>query len=618
MAPQRAGRDITKQMLRHRQMVLDQMDFKQKAEEKKMSMSKNIARLAVTAGLTAALSFGGVMAPVTMAFAEGTQGSIKINKVAEDNEGNTFKAYQIFKAKVVDEEGKGKVVSNVEWANDAIGSKVITAITGSTEYKGLVANNAAKELENDASAAVVAEWLSQNVNGTASTASNSNGTRVAPGAVLYEIAAAVSGKTDGVTAESPAGTLTADTSWTRPGEKGDGYYLFVPDGLTATTKPNTGTSPIFAIVGGNPVTVTEKTSIPTVVKKVKNDDGSGWADKADSQMGQKVNYKLTGTVADNIATFDTYYYEFSDKLSDGLTADDSSVIVKIGNATLSRNTTPGVDTGYDVLIDDATNTLTVKFTDLKAAAEHVGATLNGSSNVVVTYTAQLDFTKAEKVVVGGTGNENTVKLIYSNNPMGVGKGESVPDTVRDYTYALKLVKEDSANADTKLSGVKFTIQATGADEGTGTQYVQEDGSLGDAAHEFTTDGKGEISVKGLDAGTYTVKETHTLGGYNTLPDFTFTIKAEGLNNDEGVALDENTAANTLKVTVQKDESATMVTPSVDDGTVTLTVKNKKGSGLPLTGLNGVTFTWIAGGAVLCIGVAHLIRSRKQAEESEQE
>lgn len=47
------------------------MDFKQKAEEKKMSMSKNIARLAVTAGLTAALSFGGVMAPVTMAFAEG-------------------------------------------------------------------------------------------------------------------------------------------------------------------------------------------------------------------------------------------------------------------------------------------------------------------------------------------------------------------------------------------------------------------------------------------------------------------------------------------------------------------------------------------------------------------
>ena len=66
----------------------------------------------------------------------------------------------------------------------------------------------------------------------------------------------------------------------------------------------------------------------------------------------------------------------------------------------------------------------------------------------------------------------------------------------------------------------------------------------------------------------------------------------------------------------------MVTTDLDnkvDSTETpVTIQNKKGSGLPLTGLNGVTFTWIAGGAVLCIGVAHLIRSRKQAEESEQE
>lgn len=57
-------------MLRYRQMMTDRMGIKRKVEEKKMSMSKNIARLAVTAGLTAALSFGGVMAPVTMAFAE--------------------------------------------------------------------------------------------------------------------------------------------------------------------------------------------------------------------------------------------------------------------------------------------------------------------------------------------------------------------------------------------------------------------------------------------------------------------------------------------------------------------------------------------------------------------
>ena len=136
------------------------------------------------------------------------------------------------------------------------------------------------------------------------------------------------------------------------------------------------------------------------------------------------------------------------------------------------------------------------------------------------------------------------------------------------------------------------------------------GSLGNTAYDFTTDDKGEIGVKGLDAGAYTVEETNTLPGYNTVPKFTFTITATGLNQNEG--------ENTLTVTTSTKGSGLVTNSSSGDGTVTLTVKNKKGSGLPLTGLNGVTFTWIAGSAVLCIGVAHLIRSRKQAEESEQE
>ena len=215
------------------------MEFEQKAEEKKMSMSKNIARLAVTAGLTAALSFGGVMAPVTMAFAEGATGSITINKVAEDNKDNTFKAYQIFKAKVDDVKDRGKVASDIKWANEAISSKVIAAIQGSTEYKKLVNENSAEPLADNAAAPVVAEWLSQNVKGIASTESSSEGTRVAPGDVLYEIAAAVSGMKQGVDPETSAGSLTADTLWTRPSTTGDGYYLFVPDGLADPTIPNT-------------------------------------------------------------------------------------------------------------------------------------------------------------------------------------------------------------------------------------------------------------------------------------------------------------------------------------------------------------------------------------------
>lgn len=594
------------------------MEFEQKAEEKKMSMSKNIARLAVTAGLTAALSFGGVMAPVTMAFAEDAPGSITINKVDEANKDNTFKAYQIFKAKVADEGSKGKVASDIEWSSTTIGPKVVAAIKGSAKYKEIVDADGAAALADGATAPVVAEWLAKNVTGTsASSATSSEGTRVAPGDVLYAIAAAI-------TDETPAGnSFKVDDSWTRPDAYGDGYYLFVPDGLTNPAKPNTGTSPIFAIVGGNPVTVIEKTSIPTVTKKVRDDKSTSvWADKADSQMGQDVQYQLTGTVADNIATFGTYYYEFHDELSTGLTADLDSVEVKVNDAAVSKNATVNAVTGYDTAIDNETNTLTVKFANLKAAAERAGVTLNEQSKVVVTYKAKLDPNKVENVTVGGEGNLNTVRLIYSNNPMSADKGESVPDVVRDYTYALKLVKKDHQSKN-KLENVGFTIRATDPDDNADGsapkgKYVQELGNLGETPHEFFTDENGEIYIKGLDAGTYTVHEQTALGNYNSLKDFTFTISTQASGADSLHKTEEEAQTVTVTRTAETSDLVILDDATQTDGTVTLTVENRKGSGLPLTGLNGVTFTWIAGGAVLCIGVAHLIRSRKQAEESEQE
>lgn len=82
--------------------------------------------------------------------------------------------------------------------------------------------------------------------------------------------------------------------------------------------------------------MTEKTGIPTVTKKVKDDKlRSDWADKGDSQMDQPVYYQLTGTVAANIDTFNTYYYEFHDELSAGLTADENSITVKIDDETVT-------------------------------------------------------------------------------------------------------------------------------------------------------------------------------------------------------------------------------------------------------------------------------------------
>lgn len=593
-----------------------------------MSMSKNIARLAVTAGLTAALSFGGVMAPVTMAFAaEGATGSITINKAADANKDNTFKAYQIFKAKVADEGSKGKVASDIEWSSTTIGPKVIAAIKGSAKYKEIVDADGAAALADSATAPVVAEWLAQNVTGTsASSATSSEGTRVAPGDVLYAIAAAI-------TDETPAGnSFKVDDSWTRPNAYGDGYYLFVPDGLTNPAKPNTGTSPIFAIVGGNPVVVTEKTSIPTVDKQILDDTAdtdaanakeSNWKNSGDAWIGQDIDYRLTGHVADNIASYDTYYYEFQDTLSKGLkvvknpdgTLKDLCVYI-VNNGT-KNEVKFNKDNGYDVAVtDDATTgteLLKISFDNLKAVQSTKGTpiSVDAASTVVVTYKAQLTSDVEYKAV----GTTNEVKLVYSNNPMTDDKGTSESDKVTDYVFGLDVTKTDPKNTNAKLvAGFKVKMIKEGdktvADGG---QWLTADGGLtteANKAGEFKTEANNKVFIPGLVEGTYEISETTTPSGYNTIAPFQITVKPT-----------YDTAGNLKGLTVS--DTSNMVdsdktNASIDSTKIPVTIQNKKGSGLPLTGLNGVTFTWIAGGAVLCIGVAHLIRSRKQAEESEQE
>lgn len=597
------------------------MRTKRKTEEKKMSMNKNIARLAVTAGLTAALGFGGVMAPVTMAFAEEASASANSITIKQDDKNKDatnpdkktqFFAYQIFKAKVVDGTGSGnKVASDVEWGANVTPdtrNAIIAAIQGSTGYDS---TNPKLPTENP-TAQDVAEWMAANLQSASGVVNN--------GELLDKIADLLKDTTP----TKPKGATSAAFAADGPVSfENSGYYLFLTDNGSIGTKDiysgqmQTGTSPIFAVVGGSAVEVTEKTGIPTVTKKIKDDKpGSGWADKADSQVGQDVQYQLTGTVAENVASFDTYYYEFHDELSAGLTAKQDSIKVYAGEdrdsaVEITSKFTPEVKDGEN----GAGQILTVTFTNLKAAV----AGLSSSTKIFVEYTAQLDPNKT--VVVGGAGNDNTVKLIYSNNPMSTGRGESVPDTVRDYTYALKLVKQDYVSKN-KLQNVGFTIRATGPDDnadGSASKgkYVQEHGNLDENEYQFFTDENGEIYITGLDAGTYTVHEKTALGEYNSLKDFTFTISTP--ESGEGSLRQTEEEAKTVKVTRNAETSNLVILDATQtDGTVNLTVKNKKGSGLPLTGLNGVTFTWIAGGAVLCIGVAHLIRSRKQAEESEQE
>lgn len=612
-----------------------------------MSMSKNIARLAVTAGLTAALSFGGVMAPVTMAFAEGATGSITISQ-AEKNDGTTFKAYQIFKATVTDVENGGKTAQNITWASETVGPKVIDAINSWEIDHSLKAED---RLPNKPTPQEVADFITAHAGDCTAGSESTKGTRIATDNILYAVANAVKN-------ETPVDSdIVAGTPWSPDDDHGNGYYLFVTnESSLGTDKKNTGTSPIFALVGGEAVTVAEKTSIPTVDKQIlaatpvdPTQQTNGWAGVANSQIGQEVTYKLTGKVADNYATYDSYAYKFTDTLSNGLDyvkdslnvyALDSSGNYTLIDGTAYKLTTPSNDSRVltvDFVVDKDNNKKGLK--DVQG--------VDADTQIVVFYRAKLN----KNAVTGNgdsdgkKGNYNTVKLEYSNNPSTEGTGTSVESGAGDFTFKLNLNKVDQGT-EKGLKGAEFSIQSADAD--TLNQYVASknspDGKVvaGQLVNfsdkdlpdylKFSSDDKGKIEVKGLDAGSYKVTEIKAPNDkYTVANPFTFTIKAEYKNNAAELekitvspsqndkrrsdvalgTLDDTPGDN--KLTVTNNTAA-----NVQTGEVNITIGNTKQVGLPLTGLNGVTFTWIAGGAVLCIGVAHLIRSRKQAEESEQE
>lgn len=582
-----------------------------------MSMNKNIARLAVTAGLTAALSFGGVMAPVTMAFAEGAAGSTVTFNDPTYQETTTYKGIQIFTANVSD-----SAVTNIQWAGstqaekDAIRDVVVSAIDEAVKAEDSTKSYSSKNAQE------AAEWLNEH-------AETDEATKVASDNVLNVIA-----KKLNTAAFSGAWKATNQDNKSLSGLAA-GYWLFltnsVAEGSNNSSK-DVFTSPVYAVVDGvADKVVTPKKSVPTVDKKIVSVRGDKELDASDSHVGQEVTYNLYGTVADNYDTYGMYFYKFSDQLSKGLTLETGFTATLYANKDLAQadiNHANGTDVTSSFTqsaepADPATGTKTTTWTceNLKSV-KRVAA----GSCIVVSYKAKIN---SEATVGDNAGNTNTVKLEYSNNPMTSDTGTTVPDEVKTYTYGLKLNKVD-LGTEKALPDAKFTIKVkAAADSNLMGKYVQSDGTLGDDAHKFTTGDDGAIAVKGLGAGTYTVEETDAPENYDKVAPFDFTIKSKSESGTSGESSNVekyvlSAPSNQVIIGTPNDKKgdnkleAKTGTATNDDGTFNITVGDTKHVGLPLTGLNGVTFTWIAGGAVLCIGVVHLIRSRKQAEESEQE
>lgn len=598
------------------------MRTNRKTEEKKMSMSKNIARLAVTAGLTAALSFGGVMAPVTMAFAAGTptvateKGKVFITDPDTEYTDTSFKGIQIFKATVTQNKDGNtwsgdKTLSDIDWASPQVQKVVIGAFTNTD---GTRVDGAPR---TDTSAQAWAKYINDHAgNKVGQTA------KVDADSTLDKIAAAL--EDSNLTWTKPSGSNKSNFE-----SLDQGYWLFVTDVPSKTGNTDVYTSPIFTIVGGSDVNVAPKKSVPNVTKAVKDDNnGSFVTDEsknvfeapnrvADSASDQLIEYQLAGTVASNINTYKEYSYTFTDILPSTmvpeLNGNDPVVEVKIGDQVVHPSS-------YNKSYVDGK--LEVSFSNLKNAhvkkqdgTEGAVIIVDGSSKVYVNYKARLDPTKVGANMLG-KGQKNTVTLTYSNNPHdNNGTGTTVDHPAYDYTYGIDVKKVGSDEAKPPLANVEFTLQEVGTGK-----FIKKDGTTASNETEngaiLKTNSTGMIEVLGLDEGTYILKEKTPAPGYDNShgsKGIKFTITRDGELSES-----DNTVHNPKLTVTDADDQNLVAAANATNGVVHLTVTDKKGSSLPLTGLNGVTFTWIAGGAVLCIGVAHLIRSRKQAEESEQE
>lgn len=370
-----------------------------------------------------------------------------------------------------------------------------------------------------------------------------------------------------------------------------GYYVVYPLGATDTsTAPGNETVKSVASlvsVTGNDATVNMKSNYPTVVKKVNDKNAD------DVNIGDEVTYTLTSKVPD-MTGYTSYVFNFKDTLSAGLTL-KKITSVKVGDTTITK-----VEAGQEA---NDTYTLTQAGQDITITMNNFLASNKDKAGkeIKVTYTATLN----KNAVTGFDANKNSATIEYSNKPGTTDKGESEPSIVDVHTFNFTIFKYYLKGADkTGLANAEFELYkeneaGNAADENAKINIVDEGEGVyrqatADEAKEidFTSakivsDTDGKVLVKGLDAGTYYLRETNAPEGYNKLlSDIKVEIKATYGKDGKLVSYTVDYTYNGTTT------SATAITSKNNSPEVP--VENKTGAQLPSTGSKGALMVTLAG------------------------
>lgn len=524
--------------------------------------------------LAALLAVAMVCAMAIPAFAENSEGDVDSH--------HTYSAFQIFKGDVEGNNIKDFKISNVDWGSNIINnSDDFLNKLREADHIGPLFTNAKSAQEV---LAVISQWHDSDDYSIAFARF-----------VCHYLYSNDANPTYVVRAGSNALTIP---------EAKAGYYLFVDTtDFSKDDSYHSYNSFLLMVTKGNwNVPITPKAEKPTVEKKVyDNPDGTstgGFGSSADHAINEKFQFQLTATLPDSTNRaydyYDKYSVIFHDTLSEGITYDkddelDSVVIKSNGN---TYNITDSSKYTIDTTDLESQNSFVVNI-DVKACAKDAGFDLNNGATITVTYTAHLNEKAYVNTVGGGTDNKNSVYLEYSNNPRISTSLDHTPESeVYVFTYQLNNTKyHDDDNPNNVLAGAGFRLYSNkdcteeqeiklkkNTTDGTYSPYFGTD-----AGDEMFSDEHGQFNVKGLDAGTYYLKETNPPKDYSACANKEIVISATHDGNHVSLS-----------------------------GNLSTTIINKKDGGitLPSTGGIGTTIFYVVGGGLMVAAIVLLVTKKR--------